>query len=138
MRTIDLSHSGVVRAMNAASDIKGSLFVDGCANTSVLNTRAEGHFVEVFRTIRIVILVGFCNNLKKKSIPIEPGATAVDLPPGPFLLQVNEAPLVKGGGNLLLSTPQAREYSVKIDNVAKQHEGSQRIQVEDRIIPLNL
>ena len=136
MRTIDLSHSGVVRAMNAASDIKGSLFMDGCADTSVLNTGTEGHFVEVSRTLRTVTLVGFHNDLKKNSIPIGSGVTAVDLPSGPILLQVNEAPLVEGDGNSLLSTPQAREYSVKIDDVARRHGGLQRIQVEDRIIPL--
>ena len=49
MRTIDLSHSGVVKAMNAAFDIKGSLCMDDCADTSFLNTSDKGHFVECSR-----------------------------------------------------------------------------------------
>ena len=36
------------------------------------------------------------------------------------MLQVNEAPLIDGKGNSLLSTTQARENAIKIDNVAKK------------------
>ena len=86
--------------------------------------------------MRTVSLVGFHNDLKKKSIIIGPGVTAIDMPSGPILLQVNEAPLVEGDGNSLLSTAQARENLVKIDDISKWHGGSQRIQVEDKIIPL--
>ena len=52
------------------------------------------------------------------------------------MLQVNEAPLIDGKGNSLLSTTQARENAVKIDDVANRHGGSQSIQVENRNIPL--
>ena len=74
LRTINLSGSGVARAMNLSSDATGSLYMDSCADTSVLNIGKGGHFVEVARTMRSVTLIGFHNDLKKRLLPLDLGS----------------------------------------------------------------
>ena len=94
---------------------------DGCTDMSIA---AIGNgFVEVSKTDWTVTLVGFDDDLSKKEILIGVAAAAIDLPKKMIIIQLNEAPLFKGGSNSLLSTAQAREAGVIVDDVAKWHGG---------------
>ena len=137
VRNLDLSSSmeKFGHVMNTHTAKSSRLYMDGCADTSVLFINKQG-FTEVSRTERSVTLVGFKEDLKHPSVVIGSGVAALDRPTGPVLVQINEAPLIYAEGNSLLSTPQSRENSVKIDDVAKRHGGTQRIQAENTIIPL--
>ena len=136
-RTIDLSTSPVCFAMaNSTKSGTGKFMADGCADTSIA---AIGNgFVEVARTEQLITLVGFDKDLTKPNIPIGSAAAAVDLPTGTIIIQLNETPLLEGGSNSLLSTAQAREFGVIVDDVAKRHGGKQHIQADNRVIPMKL
>ena len=139
--TIDLSASitnGTFRyARNAKTSDTGRLMIDGCADTGVAAI-GPGNMAEVYTTDRTVTLLGFDEDLFKEKIPIGGAAGSADLPGGTIILQMNEVPLIKGGSTSLLSTTQAREFGVKVNDVAKRHGGQQSIQVGDTIIPLQL
>ena len=61
-------------AIKTAVKVKGKLMADGCADTSVA---AIGNgFVEVSRTRRSVTLVGFDDDLSKKTVPIGSAVSA--------------------------------------------------------------
>ena len=137
-KTIDISGSkdALSFTMNATTKGKGKMMADGCADISIA---AVGNgFREISRSDKTVTLVGFNNDLSKKEIPIGSAAAAIDLPRRTVIIQLNEAPLLHGGSNSLLSTAQAREGGVIVDDVAKRHGGWQHIQDEDYIIPLKL
>ena len=106
-RVVDISgfKTAMSYAMNATIKGKGKLMADSCADTSIA---AIGNvFVKVSRSDHTVTLVGFDDDLTKKEIPIGSAVTAVELPRKTVLLQLNEAPLLEGGANSLLSTTQA-------------------------------
>ena len=61
-------------------------------------------FVEVSYTWRKLILIGFDNDLSKKSIFFESDDTAIYLPNGTIIAHMNYTLIPKGGTNSLLST----------------------------------
>ena len=123
-------------AMKSTTTGKGKLYADGCANTGIA---AIGNgMVEIYSTDRSVTLVGFDTFLSKKEITIGGAAGAIDLPTGPVIVQLNKVPFLHGATNLLLSSTQAREFGVKVHDVAKRHRGKQMIQAGDKLIPLKL
>ena len=68
-------------------------------------------------------LIVFNDDLSKKEIPIRAAAAVIDLLKKTIIIQLNEVPLLKGGSISLLSTAQAREAGVIVNDVAKQHGG---------------
>ena len=137
-RTIDISRSkdALSYAMNTTTKGKGKLMADSCADTSIA---AIGNgFTEISHSDKTVTLVGFNDNLSKKEVPIGSAATAIDLPRKTIIIQLNEAPLLQDGSNSLLSTTQARESGVVVDDVAKRHGGHQMIQADSQVIPLKV
>ena len=126
-RTIDVSKSkdSLSFAMNATTKGKGKLMADSCADTSIA---AIGNgFTKISRTDKTVTLVGFNDDLFKKEVPIGSAVAAIDLPKRTIIIQLNEALLLQDGSNSLLSTAQAREGEMIIDDVAKKHGGWQLI-----------
>ena len=122
-RTVDLSNSSKAMSFAMATATKGTgkLMTDGCADTSIV---ALGNgFTEVSRSDKTVTLVGFDDDLSKKEIPVGSAVAAIDLPKRTIIIQLNEVPMLKGGSNSLLSTSQAREFGVIVDDVAKRHGG---------------
>ena len=110
--------------------------VDGCADTSIA---AIGNgFVEISRSERTVSLIGMAKDLIKESVLIKSAAVSIDLPTGTIIIQLNEAPLLQGGFNSLLSTFQAREFGIKVDDVAARHGGGQEIQAGNQVIPFKV
>ena len=73
----------------------------GCAATSF---SAIGFFVEVLRTTRKVILVGFYDDISNKPIPIGSDVTETDLKNGTHISHMKGIPLIQGGSNSLLLT----------------------------------
>ena len=136
-RTLDLTMSAERLAMaNLSKGSSGKLMADGCADTCIA---AIGNgFTEVSRTERTITLVGFDADLTKKDIPIGSAVTVIDLPRGPVAIQLNETPLLENGSNSLLSTAQAREFGVIVDDVAIRHGGKQHIQADNLIIPMKM
>ena len=61
-------------------------------------------FVELSHTQRKFILIGFDNDLSKKSILFGYADTDIDLPNGTIIDQMNDTLLPNGGTNSLLST----------------------------------
>ena len=137
-RTIDISGSkdALSYAMNTTTKGKGKLMADSCADTSIA---AIGNgFTEISQSDKTVTLVGFNDDLSKKEVPIGSAAAAVDLPRRTIIIQLNEAPLLQNGTNSLLSTTQARESGIVVDDIAKRHGGCQMIQADAQVIPLKL
>ena len=66
-----------------------------------------------------VALIRFDDDLSKEEILIGAAAAAINLPKKTIIIQLNEAPFLKGGSNSLLSTAQAREAGVIVNDVAK-------------------
>ena len=137
-RTIDVSSfkDALSFAMNATTKGKEKLMANSCADTSI--TAISNGFTKISRTDKTVTLVGFNDNLSKKEVPIGLAAAAIDLPRRTIIVQLNEAPLLQDGFNSLLSTAQAREGGVIVDDTAKSHKGQQLIQADDHIILLKL
>ena len=69
--------------MNLKTKAKGKLIADGCADTSVADI--ENSFVEALRTAWMVPLVGFDDDLYKKSIPIGATVNIIDLRNGTLI-----------------------------------------------------
>ena len=78
------------------------------------------------------------NDLIKKEVLIETAAAAINLPSGTIIIQLSKAPLLQGGFNSLLSIFQAREFGIKVDDVASRHGGGQKIYAGDHVIPLKV
>ena len=137
-RTVGPSYSTRPSSANASiiDHQEAKLMVDGCADTSI--AAIGSGFVEVSRSERMVKLVGIANDLIKEDVPIGSAAAAIDLPSGTFIIQLNETPLLQGGSNSLLSTFQAREFGIKVDDVASRHGGSQKILAGGQAIPLQI
>ena len=84
----------------------------GCADTSI--SAIGNGFVEFSGIESKVTLFGFDNNLYNKSIPIGAAATNIEFPNGTIIDQLDMTSILRGGGNYLLSTPQACEFGVAI------------------------
>ena len=71
-----------------------------------------------------------------ENLPIVTAVTAVDLPDGTFIVEIGEAIYIPENDTSLLSTFQAREHGVIVNDVARRHGGEQNIIVDDITIPL--
>ena len=112
-------------SMQTTTTGKGKLYADGCADTGIAAIR--NGMVEVYTTKKKVTLVCFDDTLSKKEITIGGAAGAIDLPTGTIVVQMNEVYLLKGATNSVLSNTQAREYGLKVHDVALRHGGKQSI-----------
>ena len=66
-------------------------------------------------------LVGFYDELFKKSIPIGAAPGAIDLPNGTLIARLNDTPLLHGGANDPISTAQDQEFGVAFHDVDNVH-----------------
>ena len=80
-------------------------------------------FVEVSHTQRKFILIGFDNDLSKKSILFESADTDIDLPNGTIIAQMNDTLLPNGGTNSLLSTSKTFGFCVAVQDISKHNGG---------------
>ena len=110
--------------------------VNGCADTNIAAT--GNGFVEVSMSERTVNLIGLANDLIKKDVSIQSAAAVIDLPSGTTIVHLNETPLLQKGFNSLLSTFQAREFGITVDDAATRHGGGQKICAGGQVIPLQV
>ena len=90
-------------------------------------------------TNRHADLEGFSNDLTKSNIRIGSGVATIDLgPQGKFLIGVHEAPYLGADTTSLLSTAQARESGIWVDDHLMRHGGKQLIRVDETNIPLTV
>ena len=112
----------------------GNLLIDGGCDTSLCG---NGFIVES-TTERTVSVQGFNNKMKIGHLPVVTAITAIDLVEETIILEINEAIYVKDNNTSLLSTFQAREYGVIINDIAKRHGGAQNIIADGVELPLEL
>ena len=86
--------------MKLNTKVKVNLMSDVCADTSVADI--GNGFFKVSRTAINVTLVGFDDDLSKKSIPIEAASTDIDLQNVTIIDQINKTPLLHGGDIYLI------------------------------------
>ena len=84
----------------------------------------------------MVPLVGFDDDLYKKSIPIGATVNIIDLRNGTLIAQLNKTILIHGGANSLLSIEQSHEFGLDVHDVDKSHGRKQYIHVGKRFIPM--
>ena len=114
---------------------EGRLIIDSGTNTTVMG---RGFKVIEF-TERYADLEGFSSDLTKNHVRIGSGVATVDLGMnGKVLIGVHEAPYLGEQANSLLSTAQARENGVWIDDRLTRHGGKQMLRVEQTEIPLSI
>ena len=113
---------------------EGEVLVDGGCDTSLVG---QGFVVES-TTSRTVSVQGFQEGLTLEELPIVTAVTAIDLPDGTFIIEMGEAIHIPSNETSLLSTFQAREHGVIVNDVAKRHNGQQNIIADDVEIPLNV
>ena len=103
---------------------EGRLIIDSGTNTMVMG---RGFKVIEF-TERYADLEGFSSDLTKNHVRIGSGVATVDLGMnGRVLIGVHEAPYLGEQANSLLSTAQARENGVWINDRLTRHGGKQML-----------
>ena len=120
--------------MNNISSDKGKLLIDGGCDTCLVG---NGFIIES-TTSRTVDVQGFADDIKVQSLPIVSAVTAVDVDGEVILLEIHECIAVENNQTSLLSTFQAREHGVVVNDIADRHGGKQNIEYDDDIIPLIL
>ena len=108
---------------------------DGCSDTSV--AAIVNGFVEILREKRKITLVGFDDDLSKKSIPIGSAVAVVYLPNGTLIANLKNTPLLHGGSNSLLLKAKAR-FFVAIHADTKSHGDIQYIHSDNLVIPMKV
>ena len=108
---------------------------DRCDDTTV--AAIENGFVNVLRTAQMATLVGFDDDLSKKSISIGADITSINLPNDTIITHLNYTPVLHGGSNFLLSTAQAREFGAAVHEMEKFHGGKQYINPDNRVNRIN-
>ena len=121
-----------VNKMHQMQEDEGRLLIDGGCDTSLVG---NGFYVES-TTNRTVDVQGFADDIKVESLPIVLAVTAVDMGKEVVLLELHECIAVAGNQVSLLSTFQAREAGVIVNDITKQHNGKQNIECDDLRIPL--
>jgi hypothetical protein len=89
-------------------------------------------------TDRKASLTGFHDTLNITNAPIVTTAFAYDAEEGPIILVVKYSVYLENNSTSLLSTVQAREHGILVENHAKCHGRSQSIQIEELVIPLKM
>ena len=120
--------------MNNVSSDKGKLLIDGGCDTCLVG---NGFIIES-TTSRTVDVQGFADDIKVESLPIVSAVTAVDVDGEVILLEIHECIAVENNQTSLLSTFQARDHGVVVNDIADRHGGKQNIEYDDDIIPLIL
>ena len=113
------------------------MIIDGGADTCSIG--GEAWHID-FKSGRFVNVAGYDEKAGtiRSNVQIGGGVTAMDLPNGEtILIRVNEATIMDDA-NTLLSTFQARDSGVYIDDRAKRHGGSSYIGVDDYVLPLEV
>jgi hypothetical protein len=112
------------------------MILDSGTDSTVVGRNCDILEISSNRTAR---LTGFKDDLHADDLPIVTAAFACDLTGGPtIIIEVNEAVYIKNNTTSLLSTTQAREFGVAIDDVPIRYGGTQQITVDDYKIPLAL
>jgi hypothetical protein len=138
-RFVDLSNqeSSNRRAANIVQDLGDNqtiMIIDSGTDSTTVGKNCT--IIET--TDRKANLTGFHDTLNITNAPIVTAAFAYDAEEGPIILVVNEAVYLENNSTSLLSTVQAREHGILVDDCAKRHGGSQSIQIEELVIPLKL
>lgn len=110
----------------------GDLLVDGGCDTSLVGNG----FVVESETLRTVNVQGFTNVVTLQELPIVTAVGKIIVDGEPIIIQINEAVYVEGNPTSLLSTFQAREHGVMVNDVAKRHGGTQNIMADGVNIPM--
>ena len=129
---ISISTSLQLMLLNQTSaPVEGSLAalcIDGGTNISLMG--------RVFRVIqytnRYADMMGFASGVAKKRVRIALGVAVYTNPEGlRTLIGLHEAPYLEHNTTSLLSTGQAREHGVWVDDVLQRHGGKQMIMAHD-------
>ena len=112
----------------------GTLLIDGGCDTTLCG---RGFLVES-TTSRTVDVTGFSDKMKVTHLPVVSAVTAFDLNGETLIFEVNESIYVEDNETSLLSTFQAREYGIVINDTAHRHGGTQNILADGYDLPLNL
>ena len=94
---------------------RGNLLVDGGCDTSLVGNG----FVVESETFRTVNVQGFTNVVTLNELPIVTAVGEIIVNGEPILIQIDEAVYVEGDPTSLLSTFQAHEHGVRVNDVAK-------------------
>ena len=133
---IDLSGSkhSLLFSMNINTKGKQELITYIYADTIVADIL--NCLVEVSQTVLKVTLVGFDDDLSKKSIPIVYAATAIYLPHDILIAHLNKTPLLHGSANPLLYKSQAFQFVLSIRDVFRCYGGKQYIHPDNQVVPM--
>jgi len=101
--------------------------IDGGTNISLMGR--VFHIVEF--TNRTVDMVGFASGIEKSQVRIGSGVAVFESGNDKVLLGLHEAPYLPDNSISLLSTSQARENGVWVDDVLSRHGGRQLIRATD-------
>jgi len=110
----------------------GDMLIDGGCDTSLVG---NGFIIES-TTNRTVSVQGFQDQMKIEELPIVTAITAIDLDEETYILEVNETIYVKYNGTSLLSTYQARDHGVVVNDISLKHGEKQNIIIDDVSIGL--
>ena len=108
------------------STSKGHLIIDSRINVSVL-----GCTWAVVDTGQHCEMSGFANNLVKSDIPVCSSKTVVEVGTQKVLLGMHKAPYLRNNTHGLLSTGQAQEFGMLVDNTLCRYGGGQCVAGQD-------
>ena len=116
-----------VLAQNQTEDTKSLMCIDGGTNISLMG-RA---FRITTWSNRYADMCGFADELVKSNVRIGSGVSLYEYNGVKLLIGLHEAPYLENNGGSLLSTGQAREHGVWIDDVLQRHGGHQKLVATD-------
>jgi hypothetical protein len=129
---VSLSPTFAATLLNGESSLlsgsTASLCVDGGTNISLMGS--------IFRVIawtnRYADMMGFASDVEKKRVRIASGvAVYTDSDGLRVLIGLHESPYLENNTTSLLSTGQAREHGVWVDDLSNRHGGRQMIMAND-------
>ena len=94
---------------------KGNHMADWCDDTSVASI--VNVFIKIFWDEIKLTLVGLYDDLSGAA------ETAIDFPNDAIIAHLNYTPLIYGGSNYLISTPQSHEFDMTVRAVSKRYGG---------------
>jgi hypothetical protein len=96
-------------------------------------------WTEIVHTGRHAGILAYNYTLLMDEVPIVSATVAHNLPDETtILLQFNEATLLGGESNTLISPTQLRDHGIRVDNVPTRYGGNQSIFIDGLLIPLLL
>jgi hypothetical protein len=121
------AHSFVTAQQAQQVDTASVMCIDGGTNISLMG-RA---FRITGMSNRFADMCGFADELIKSNVQIGSGVSLYEHNGVKLLIGLHEAPYLENNNGSLLSTGQARENGVWIDDVLKRHGGSQKLVATD-------